>query len=329
MDEILHAEYWNVVGWQDPCHSLADRELFEKCPYQCDAPEHLEANEVSCCMLPAWHAPVSTLEANNDQISSIVAGHAFGCAHVATSGKFHHIFVLDSSGSMSGSAWRNLMAGVNEYVENRRSSRVRPCEDLCSVITFNNSPAQNWEAQLIRSIDTSQISYLGGGTSFGPALRLANEILSRNDHQVYTPVLLFFSDGHPHDESEGVSMAKHIGENFAKYELKSFAVGYGGIQHRVLSKIADELGGSFVQVLTGSELEHTFYSISASIGTTTGLVVTPFALDEGSTVSCTICHLSLDTNVTQLECRHEFHAACVASLTTCPLCRAPIVKNVY
>ncbi|KAI9920621.1 hypothetical protein PsorP6_000271 [Peronosclerospora sorghi] len=40
LDEVLHGEYWKTIGWEDPCRSAMEREMFEQYPYLCDAEEH-------------------------------------------------------------------------------------------------------------------------------------------------------------------------------------------------------------------------------------------------------------------------------------------------
>lgn len=59
MDEVLHEQYWSTLGWEDPCTSAEERELFNKCAYRCDAPDHSE--NPSYCTL-------SSLACASDQI---------------------------------------------------------------------------------------------------------------------------------------------------------------------------------------------------------------------------------------------------------------------
>ncbi|TDH69686.1 hypothetical protein CCR75_002382 [Bremia lactucae] len=97
MDEILHQQFWKTLGWEDPCTSKVELELFNKCGYKCDAPDH--DDKPSYCVLPAWHK--SNPNSGFDKFT-YVKGHKFDCSHVSKGGKMHHVFVLDCSGSMNG-----------------------------------------------------------------------------------------------------------------------------------------------------------------------------------------------------------------------------------
>ncbi|DAZ94403.1 TPA: hypothetical protein N0F65_003432 [Lagenidium giganteum] len=74
-DEVLHREFWRNMGWEDPCQSAADRELFGKCPLRCTQAGH--DDNPSWCVLDAWHHPVRP-HGEPD-------GHQFECVHWAPS----------------------------------------------------------------------------------------------------------------------------------------------------------------------------------------------------------------------------------------------------
>ena len=50
--------------------------------------------------------------------------------------KYHIVFCLDSSGSMSGSRWNNLVECFNNFVQNRKDSK---CWDIISIILYNEN----------------------------------------------------------------------------------------------------------------------------------------------------------------------------------------------
>ena len=143
MDELLCGQFWKTLGWEDPCGSVAERELFGKCAYKCDAPDHND--KPSYCVLPAWHAPASKPASGRDAFTYI-QGHKFECCHTNSNGKMHHIFVLDCSGSMQGWPWEKLMGGYREYINNRISDGGSSA-DLVSVITFDHEGQIDFEAQ--------------------------------------------------------------------------------------------------------------------------------------------------------------------------------------
>jgi uncharacterized protein YegL len=326
-DEVLHEQFWKTLGWEDPCTSKMELELFGKCGYKCNAPDHDE--KPSYCILPAWHTPESKPRSGFDGFT-YVSGHKFECSHVASGGKMHHIFVLDCSGSMSGSPWRNLMAAWNEYIHNRIADGASL--DLVSVVTFDNYAQIEYEAQNITTMTRASILYRGGGTNYAAGLRSANEVLSRVNFEVYKPTVVFFSDGHPADPMQGEQLAAHIGGCYEKNGLQAFAVGFGSINLTVLERVAEKMGGSYHHVLTGNELKATFYSISASLSTHAGLALTKPDHER----NCVICGQDLASGETvKLDvCGHELHEACLEVLkrnaeqdgeaARCPSCRREV-----
>ncbi|GMF16328.1 unnamed protein product [Phytophthora fragariaefolia] len=189
VDEVLHTKYWKTVGWEDPCRSAAERLEFTRCPYMCDAPEHKgEGKVASFCDLEVWHHPVTTPPLSERRGFSYVSGHRFSCSHTASTGKVHHVFVLDCSGSMRGEPWQNLVSGVRGYL---RSRCVRGAsEDIVSVVTFGNQGIIEFEAVPINSARGMNIVFHGGGTFYSNGLSQASAIFSRTDLSEFTPVMI-------------------------------------------------------------------------------------------------------------------------------------------
>uniref|UniRef100_M4BB84 VWFA domain-containing protein n=1 Tax=Hyaloperonospora arabidopsidis (strain Emoy2) TaxID=559515 RepID=M4BB84_HYAAE len=135
MEELLHSKFWSTIGWADPCNDN-ERALFAMCRFQCDAPEHEEEGKLpSYCVLEAWHQPEIRPE-EGDEKFAYIDGHKFECVHTVDSGKFHNVFVLDSSGSMSGQPWQDLLYACNEFVTSRLKDGGE--NDLVSFVTFDH-----------------------------------------------------------------------------------------------------------------------------------------------------------------------------------------------
>ncbi|GMF12956.1 unnamed protein product [Phytophthora lilii] len=323
-DEVLHEQFWDTLGWEDPCTSKMELELFRKCGYKCDAPDH--DDKPSYCILPAWHNP-ATKPTNGFDGFTYVGGHKFECSHVADGGKMHHVFVLDCSGSMSGRPWSDLMAAWREYVYNRIADGATL--DLVSVVTFDNYGQIVYEAQNITTMTNANVTYRGGGTNYAAGLRSASEVLSRMNFDVYKPAVVFFSDGHPCDPIQGEQLAAHIRGCYERHGLQAFAVGFGSINLSMLERVAEKLGGVYHHVLTGNELKATFFSISASLSTRAGLALAKPDHER----NCVICGQDLASGETvKLDvCSHELHTACLdvlvrnaeqdGEVARCPSCR--------
>ncbi|KAF4320806.1 hypothetical protein G195_004526 [Phytophthora kernoviae 00238/432] len=327
VDEILHEQFWKTLGWEDPCTSKLELELFGKCGYKCDAPIH--DDKPSYCILPAWHTPEPKPSSGFDGFT-YVSGHKFECSHVASGGKIHHVFVLDCSGSMRGHPWNDLLAAVREYIYNRIADGGSL--DLVSIVTFDSSSKIVYEAQNITTLTKAGIPYRGGGTTFAAGLRAASEVLSRVNFDVYKPAVVFFSDGQPCDPLPGEQLALHIKACYQKYGLLAFAVGFGRINLSILERVAQKMGGAYHQVLTGNELKTTFFSISASLSSRAGLALANPVHER----NCVICgqDLASEETVNLKPCDHELHTACLEVLVRnaeqdgecarCPSCRCKI-----
>ncbi|KAG7381180.1 Vacuolar protein sorting-associated protein 13A [Phytophthora pseudosyringae] len=271
VDEVLHEKYWKTIGWEDPCRSAAERVVFAKCPYLCDAPEHTgEGKSPSYCDLDAWHPPAQASTTAERRGFSFVSGHRFACSHTSSTGKVHHVFVLDCSGSMRGEPWRKLVSGVRGYLGSRLASGAT--QDIVSVVTFGDRGIIEYEGVPIKTAPSRRVDFHGGGTFYSNGLSQANAILSRSNLSVYKPVMIFFTDGRPADRKKGPAMAVAVRERYAKYGLRMFVVGYGRASDMGLSDLAEKLGGSVHEALTTAELGETFQSISMSLGARAGLV---------------------------------------------------------
>ncbi|OWZ24292.1 hypothetical protein PHMEG_000710 [Phytophthora megakarya] len=303
-DEVLHEQFWKTLGWEDPCTSKMELELFGKCGYKCNAPDH--DDKPSYCILPAWHKPEPKPRSGFDGFT-YVSGHKFECSHVASGGKMHHVFVLDCSGSMSGRPWNDLMAAWKEYIYNRIADGASL--DLVSVVTFDNYAQIVYEAQNITTMTNANVQYRGGGTNYAAGLRAASEILSRVNFDAYKPAVVFFSDGHPCDPLQGGQLAAHIRDCYEKNGLQAFAVGFGSINLSMLERVAEKMGGTYHHVLTGNELKATFFSISASLSTRAGLALAKPDHER----NCVICGQDLASGETVKlgGCGHELHKVCV------------------
>ncbi|CAI5742143.1 unnamed protein product [Hyaloperonospora brassicae] len=270
VDEVLHAEYWETIGWEDPCGSARERATFAKCPYMCQSVEHKGDRKVpSSCDLPAWHAPVDTESYVVRNGYSYINGHRFACYHPSTDIS-HHIFVLDCSGSMKGRPWTALMNGVRRYMSGQvqRGSN----QDIVSIVTFGDDGHVVFEGVRIGNAATRCVNFRGGGTFYAEGLKAASAIISRTNTNMYRPVMVFFTDGRPADAKQGLKLAKDIRQRYSISGLRAFVVGFGKASEFGLKVLSDQLGGSVHAAGSLEGLVDAFRSISASVGARTGLI---------------------------------------------------------
>lgn len=204
---------------------------------------------------------------------------------------------------------------------------------MCSkaVVTFNEKARIIYEAQCITSmLGHTNVHFRGGRTSYSAGLRVANEVLSRNDHEKYKPVFVFLSDGFPCGK-DFANLARHFDQCYAKYDLKAFAVGFGDAYLEMLQYVAEQMGGEYLTAITGDELKKTLHGISASLGSRVGLALTK----PSHECMCPICQRDLASEelVQMQPCLHDIHAKCwkelaamtsAGSKTTCPICRKEV-----
>ncbi|OQS06019.1 hypothetical protein THRCLA_01913 [Thraustotheca clavata] len=270
MDELLHDAYFKAIGWDDPVTNSSEREEFGLCPYRCCADDHEDDKKISYCILDAWHPPMrSTDPEANKYGHSVVQGHLFPCHHQTSSGMKHHVFVLDSSGSMSGDPWTNLMDAVHTYLRDQIENNGH--DDIVTIITFSGKGTLVHQGVSMDSALTASIPFDGGWTEFKEGLILAQQVFSRNDHNKYLPVLLFFTDGETSGRDESMACAKEIGNEFNCFGLKSYFIGFGRINHGFLETMATEIGGSCLKAVSRIELIDTFKEIAVSVQARTGL----------------------------------------------------------
>ncbi|CAH0479692.1 unnamed protein product [Peronospora belbahrii] len=271
VDEVLHAEYWKTIGWEDPCNSVVERALFAKCPYLCNAFEHKgRGNSQSGCLLPAWHPPATPQPYLVRNDVTYISGHQFACSHAASKGVLHHIFVLDCSGSMKGGPWQALNKGVREYLTGRLARGFN--QDVVSVVTFGDAGKTEFERVTIKNAATRYLNFRGGGTYYAKGLKEASALISRTSNTVYQPVLLFFTDGRPADRKQGLKLARDIQSRYTVFGLRVFVVGYGRASELGLEDLANHLGGEVHEASSFDMLTETFRSISTSLGARAGLI---------------------------------------------------------
>ncbi|EJD00191.1 uncharacterized protein FOMMEDRAFT_112544 [Fomitiporia mediterranea MF3/22] len=225
-DWVSHKLYWRRLGFKDP-YSREEQANFAKCDAMCSGIEHhataSTAAQPSYCTLPIFHNPAVPSQAQaNGNVSN--DGHAFSCKNPAVSSQaFHVIFVIHRSGSMTSTDRRPLP----DYPASQRITRVannrlgavycalhsfwsaraaamnqastQARRDAYSAILFTGSASEVFSNDFTSSPDALLEKLLqytaGGGTNFGVALSLTENILAQHWSTERTPIVIFLSDG--------------------------------------------------------------------------------------------------------------------------------------
>eukprot|EP00899_Mesostigma_viride_P022516 jgi/Mesvir1/3449/Mv11943-RA.1 len=260
-DELTHAIYWETIGWHDNC-SVAERELFAKCSHRCGAPEHEEGcGPPVFCELELWHEPADRASAGEGQSVSR-DGHLFACKHHRAAGSGHHIvFALDSSRSMGGQPWQDLLWEVTGFLAQRVSTGG---QDLVSVIVYDNFATIVCEGIPIANCSVSSLHVCNGDANFAAALTKAGEVIARvhsREGGIYTPVLLFMSNG---QDNTGTTEMKQLRTRFGPDGLIVYMVGFGSSDFSMLRSLAWTGQGTFENSVDGIALVNTFGQIASS-----------------------------------------------------------------
>jgi uncharacterized protein YegL len=95
-----------------------------------------------------------------------------------------------------GEPWIDLKAAVRSFLEIRKDASTA---DIISLILFNTSARIVCKAMPLADLQSKLEDFLtmkGGGTSFGPALKEALDVIGDVHHQIgYPPLLMLMSDG--------------------------------------------------------------------------------------------------------------------------------------
>ena len=183
-----------------------------------------------------------------------------GCWHA---GK-HIVFVLDESGSMSGS-WSGVVEAYNQYL--RRRLQNQNDSDLVSVVQFDSSSRTTVKLQSLSSAPTD-LSYRGGGTCFSPAATEASHVASQTPIS-YAPVVVFMSDGGTNsaDASAAAQTFANLNQTVLQHtgnglELHVIAFGGGADTYQLQQIAGSSPSGRVHTSASTADLSNIFVSIA-------------------------------------------------------------------
>ncbi len=149
--------------------------------------------------------------------------------------QFHFVFVLDESGSMSGTPFAGLQAAYSNFLSKRKSSQG--LDDYVSVILFSSTARRLFNSpQTIKTVPTT-LDYRSGGTNFIAGLQEADNMIAQSRLK---PIMIFMSDGE--DGNAATVSAEAMRKMKMKYNSLGFiahTIAFGG-GHTTLSGMAKE-----------------------------------------------------------------------------------------
>jgi len=178
----------------------------------------------------------------------------------------HVIFILDDSGSMSGSPWNDLTLAYKAFLRKRVSDQGGQ-GDMVSIVIFNSS--SRIVGPIIQPIKNApkHLDYNGGGTCFLPAMLDGEKCLNETPLNK-CPVVVFMSDGESDDyeQAADVSLRMFANCDAKNVSLQIHTIAFGsGAKRDALKKVATRRG-KFHNAPTGFDLQETFKVIAANAG---------------------------------------------------------------
>ncbi|KAH7438563.1 hypothetical protein KP509_04G020600 [Ceratopteris richardii] len=281
LDQMMHATYWEYIGFKDPCDKHEGK-FFALCDHYCPSEEHNDAKEKSYCTETLWHNPVprdTRMGSTRGYVSE--DGHHFSCTHTTIT-PHNVIFVVDKSYSMDSG---DIKPKLKMFPQNRLgcvydamlrfitlrlqdSGRVRE-KDIMSVVLFGSDARIQVE---LKPISESLINDLppttDGCTNYSSGLEKAELILDKSrqkpEHSSKTPVIIFLSDGENNDGSDPVSKVRGMKRKNSRLVVHTIMFGdksSGGI----LKDMASAGGGEYQLTLDDVELSKSFEYLAKSL----------------------------------------------------------------
>lgn len=186
----------------------------------------------------------------------------FEIPNVNTIEKTLLIYLLDSSGSMDGTPWNDLVLSVKASFKSIEKNSSLKDNMQCYVIVYENDVNQVIHIDNITENECNKIIFTSGGTDFGPPLQKAYEIISNNLNIFKKFNMIFMSDGQASYPKTEIEMFKSNQEimNRTRFDFVLF-----GTSNSNLSQMSIDLGGCYNQALDFSSLSAKFIEIVNSI----------------------------------------------------------------
>jgi len=157
----------------------------------------------------------------------------------------HFVFVLDSSGSMSGHKWNMLLEALKVFLEKVGQEP----SNLATLISFSSTEQQQVTiaspdiSSFIKRNGFSEISFFNGGTDFCAALRKAIETIDQISGLDVNIVMI--SDGYASYPSEEISGIKMRQSKYSQLLFYTIGIECTGDAKVCMQKMSNTIGGKY------------------------------------------------------------------------------------
>ncbi len=176
---------------------------------------------------------------------------------------FHVVFMLDESGSMEGSPFKELQGAYNDFIRQRLANSEKS-EDLMTVINFSSSARTI--ATLVPFTSAPTLPFSGGGTNFYPAFQLAESALQTASDRELIPILILMTDGASGDLSAAQEKLSAIDATYKDQKLQIHFVAFGSnVDHGALNKLKKVCTDGNIHTAAMGDLSATFKEIESAL----------------------------------------------------------------
>ena len=194
----------------------------------------------------------------------------------------HYIFLLDESGSMSGTPWNELTAAYNNFINLKEKSQS--IVDFVSVIKYDDTVTRVCTRVSVENAKNKLGACRSGGTYFQPSFVEAEKIIS--SETVAQPIIIFMSDGCASDNPLDFIKTSLMTESNKLKGLKIHTIAFGSADTAVLNNIASAGGtGSAKTASNGVQLATAFTKIATDESKVLNEMVNMFAEYVGKEIS--------------------------------------------
>lgn len=169
----------------------------------------------------------------------------------SSTGEYLNIaFVVDLSGSMSGTKLSTTKAAINSFID------VLEDTDKAAIISFTSSASvrcdMTEDKQLLKS--AVQKMSASGLTSIYKGIGKAIEIFEKADPAGYK-MMIVFTDGYDEPSTSYDVYYKGLVENANQNDITIYTIGISTIDEKLLTKVAESTGGKYYYASVISELQ--------------------------------------------------------------------------
>ncbi|CAF0977529.1 unnamed protein product [Didymodactylos carnosus] len=171
----------------------------------------------------------------------------------------HYILLLDSSGSMEGKPWQDLLAAVKEFL--RRRQDLIGVQDHITIITFTNKAHLVYFDKEIKDVNVDTVQFGGFTTDFCAAFTQVNQCIqnSRRADLDLKYAVIFMTDGntiYPEQELNLLSSTHGV----VIKQFWTLALGHAKID--VLNRINEKMNGTYFDIEESSRLLDAYAEIA-------------------------------------------------------------------